>query len=161
MRKLFITIFLASWFVINMSSCVNNDHLEDNFIYVAGDTIYDPIVYAEEKVFCYGGYRFKVNVEGIMPDGNKVSFVLIADDLDESMELGIHEYNINTINSECGEGGVVSPWGNIVQGGFSDIGETFSLVGSVGMECKKLDGSWSPIDSDLYINLTNIKNPKN
>lgn len=156
MKKLFITIFLALWFIINMSSCTFNDYLDENFITLAGDTFYDPIVIAEEKVFCYGTHNFRVTISAELSDGTSLSFVLISSELGQSEEMGLHDYEVNTINSQCGDG-VILPYGNIVQGGFSNIGETFSIIGSVGMECYNPDGSWQPINSDLFINLHNIQ----
>lgn len=149
-------LFIALTFI---TSCSTDSYDDNSYITLAGDTFYDPIVYAEEKVFCYGTHNFRVTVEAELADGTTLSFVLISSDLGHTEEMGLHNYEVNTINSECGDDGVIEPYGNIVDGGYSEIGETFNLIGKVNMECHKTDGSWSPIDSYLHINLINITNP--
>ena len=147
--------------MVIISSCT--DSIEDtSFISVQGDTIYDPIVIAQEAIYCYGGYRFKVSVFGEKSNGESVEFLLISDELDNTGTISIHEYNTGLSSSICGEEGIIKPYVNMVSNSYSNItGNTFDLIGTVGMECKQNIGQeWKPIDADLVINLIDIKNPK-
>jgi len=151
--------------IATLSSCVTNEFEELSYISVGGDTIYDPIVIAEERVYCYGGYRFRVTVIAELSDGTSISFVLIANDLDNSEEISVHDYVSTAINSKC-DGGIIYPYVNLVnKGGMVNIRDgKFDIIGSIGMECKQTEdigfGDWRPIDADLVLNLIDITNPK-
>ncbi len=147
--------------MVLISSCT--DKIEDvSYISVQGDTIHDPVVIAEDAVYCYGGYRFKVSVFGELPNGESVSFVLISEELNETEQISIHEYETGLSSSFCGDSGVIVPYYNAVDNSYSSIGEgSFDLIGKVGMECKQSVGQeWKPIDADLVINLINVKIPR-
>ena len=147
--------------MVLISSCT--DKIDDvSYISVQGDTIYDPVVVAEDEVYCYGGYRFKVSVFGELSNGESVSFVLISEELNGSEQISIHEYETGLSSSFCGDDGIIVPYYNAVDNPYSSIGEgSFDLIGKVGMECKQSVGQeWKPIDADLVINLINIKMPK-
>ena len=147
--------------MVLISSCT--DQIEDvSYISVQGDTIYDPVVIAENAVYCYGGYRFKVSVSGELPSGESVKFILISDELSGTEQISIHEYETGLSSSLCGDSGVIVPYYNAVDNNYSNIGvETFDLIGNVGMECLQSVGNeWKPIDADLVINLVNIKIPR-
>ena len=147
--------------MVLISSCT--DQIEDvSYISVQGDTIYDPVVIAENAVYCYGGYRFKVSVFGELPSGESVKFILISDELSRSEQISIHEYETGLSSSLCGDSGVIVPYYNAVDNNYSNIGaETFDLIGNVGMECLQSVGNeWKPIDADLVINLVKIKVPR-
>lgn len=144
-----------------ISSCTYS--IEDvSYISVQGDTIYDPIVIAEDAVYCYGGYRFKVSVFGELSNGESVSFVLISDELNGTEQISIHEYETSLSSSFFGDNGVIVPYYNAVDSPYSNIGGgSFDLIGTVGMECKQSVGQeWKPIDADLVINLINVKIPR-
>jgi len=120
---------------------------QESKVSIMGVTYDDMEINVEYVEYCNDEYRYEIHFYH-----DEISFKLITDDVNDMHWIAVYDFFSNMV---C-ENGLVKPYDNAMQGDMVSDGVYVDIIGEIGCECLKSDGSWKPIDAQLEIEVYGI-----